>query len=113
MMRTSFASDAGQRAEVVAAIAARLDSHAPAGLAGEGFQCLGVMLGPTRSSAPTDRSVGAGLVADGLQLGHAFLEQRVGHVGDSVFDPRLWQGSQIRRTADVYATSRHAAAVRN
>ena len=43
----------GQRAEVVAAVAARLGSHALAGVAGEGFQRLRwVMLGPIRSSAP-------------------------------------------------------------
>lgn len=40
---------------------------------------------------PIERALGAlcvraGLVADGLQLDHARLEHRVGHVGDSVFD---------------------------
>jgi hypothetical protein len=42
-------------------------------------------------SSPIERAlgplcVGAGLVADGLQLGHAFLEQRIGDVRDAVFD---------------------------
>lgn len=30
--------------------------------------------------------VGPGLVADGLQFGHALLEQRIGDVSDAVFD---------------------------
>ena len=60
---------------VAAVAAAGLDPHAPAGLAGEGFQCLRCdtwpepinhALGPLR--------VGASLIADGLQLNHTLLE---------------------------------------
>ena len=73
---------------MVAAVAAALSPHAPARMAGEGFQRLrGVMLGPSRSSAPAARSASARrLVADGLQLGHTLLEHRIGDVGDPVFD---------------------------
>ncbi len=72
---------------MVAAVAARLGPHAPAGLAGEGFERLRRDARPE----PIERAlgplcVGAGLIADGLQLGHTLLEHRIGDISDSVFD---------------------------
>ena len=56
--------------------------------------CLAKVLSGLRCDArpsPIERALGplsvsAGLVADGLQLGHALLEHRVRYIGDSVFD---------------------------
>jgi hypothetical protein len=51
------------------------------------FSACGVMLDPSRSSAPSaPLCVGAGLIADGLEFSHTLLEHRVGHISDSVFD---------------------------
>jgi hypothetical protein len=100
-------------AQVIAAVAARLGPHAPAGLAREGFQCLGCDARPS----PIERTLGplcvsAGLVADGLQLGHAILEQRIGYVGDSVFD-RVVQplefGFRLGRTLAQFGNMRSSA----
>jgi hypothetical protein len=56
-------------------------------VAGEGFERLGVIARPS----PIERALGplcvsAGLVADGLQLGYALLEHRIGDISDFVFD---------------------------
>jgi hypothetical protein len=72
---------------VVAAVAARLGPHASAGLTGEDFERLRCDAWPSpikRASGPL--RIGAGLIADGLQLGHTLLEHRIGHVSDAVFD---------------------------
>jgi hypothetical protein len=62
----------GERTHVVAAVAAdALRMRLPDWLA-KALRACGVMLGPSRSSAPSARSV-----ADGLQLGNAVLQRRV------------------------------------
>jgi hypothetical protein len=44
-----------------------------------------VTLGPSRSIASSGPlCVGAGLIADGSQLGHTVLEHRVGNIGDAI-----------------------------
>ena len=69
------------------AVAAVLAPHALAGCPGK---CLESLRCDSRSG-PFDRvlgplCVGSGLIADGLQVCHAFLEHRIGDVGDSVFN---------------------------
>jgi hypothetical protein len=62
----------GERTHVVAAVAAdALRMRLPDWLA-KALRACGVMLGPSRSSAPSARSV-----ADGLHLGNAVLQRRV------------------------------------
>jgi hypothetical protein len=67
------------------------------------------MLGP----APIQRTlgplcVGPSLVADGLQLGHALLEQRIGHVSNAVLDSAVqplefgfWFGRTLAQFGDM------------
>src|SRR5438034_1965943 len=72
---------------MIAAVATGLGPHAPAGLAGEGFQCLRCDARPQpikRTRGPL--CVGASLIADGLQLVHTLLEHRIGHVRDSALN---------------------------
>ena len=81
---------------MVTAVAAGFGPHAPARLAGEGFERLGC----DARSSPIESTLGplcvsAGLVADGLQLGHALFEHRIGDVGDSIFD-RIHQTYKLR-----------------
>jgi hypothetical protein len=84
-----------QRAEVIATVAAALGPHAPSGLAGEGHEHLRRDARPKpikRALGPL--CVGAGLIADSLQLGHTLPQHWIGYVSDSVFDgavdPRPW-----------------------
>src|SRR5215510_1359123 len=91
MMRISFASTSTrsrERAQVVAAVAAGLGPHPPAGLPGESLEGLRCDDG---GAAALDRILGplcvdAGLVADGLELGNAVREHRIGEIGDAVPD---------------------------
>src|SRR5260370_42093279 len=73
-------------AEMVAPVAARLSAHALAGRPGErleGLRCdarpesFQRTLGPLRVSAC--------LIADGLQLGNAVFQHRVGKIGHAIF----------------------------
>jgi hypothetical protein len=52
--------------------------------------------------------VGAGLVADGLQLGHALPEHRIGHVSDGVVQP-LEFGFRFGRTLAQFGDMRRSA----
>jgi hypothetical protein len=72
---------------VVATVTAALGTHAPASLPGECFERLrrdarpepiDCILGPL--------CVGAGLIADRLELRNSVLEHRVGQIGDAVLD---------------------------
>ena len=68
-------------------VAARLGTHARASLPGECFESLRRDARPEpiqRTLGPL--SVGAGLIADGLQLGNSVLQHRVGKIGDAVLD---------------------------
>ncbi|WP_454627266.1 hypothetical protein [Bradyrhizobium cenepequi] len=82
------------------------------GLAGEGLESLGCDARPSpiqRTLGPI--CVGAALVADGLQLGHALLEQRIGHVSDAVFDgvvEALEFGFRLGRTLAQFGNMRRS-----
>src|SRR5262249_30837295 len=76
-----------ERAQVVAAVAARLGAHAPAGGPGKRLEsgwCDGRPQPIPRTLGLL--SVGAGPGADGPELGHALLEHRIGDIGDAVLD---------------------------
>ncbi|WP_312014287.1 MULTISPECIES: hypothetical protein [unclassified Bradyrhizobium] len=98
---------------MVAAVTARLSSHPPAGLAGEGLECLGCDAWPS----PIKRALGplcvsTGLIPDALQLGHALLEQRIGDVSDPVFDrvvQPLELGFRLGRTLSQFGNMRRSA----
>ncbi len=77
----------GECAKVIAAIAAGLGAHALAGLPGKRFERLRCDV----RSDPFKRTlgplcVGVGLIANGLQLGNAALQHRVGKIGNAVLD---------------------------
>jgi hypothetical protein len=77
----------GERAKVIAAVAAGLGAHAPAGLPGkrlERLRCNARALPFYRALGPL--SVSVGLIADSLQLGNTVLQQRVGKIGDAILD---------------------------
>jgi hypothetical protein len=70
---------------MVTAVTAGVGPHAPAGVAAEGFERPRCDAEPSpiqRALGPL--CIGTVLVADGLQLGHALLEQWIGDVGNSV-----------------------------
>lgn len=98
---------------MIAAIAARLGSHAFAGLVGKGFErlrCDSVPEPIKRALCPL--RVGAGLVADGLQLGHTRFEHRIGHIRNSVFDgivEALEFGFRFGRTLAQFGDMRRSA----
>ena len=72
---------------MVAAVAAVLRPHARASLPGERLEGVGCDARP----GALDRllgapCVGAGLIADGLELGNAVLQHWVGEIGNAVLD---------------------------
>ena len=77
----------GERAEVIAAVAAAIGPHSLAGGPGKRLQRFWC----DRRSAPFDRILGplrvkAGLVARGLQFTDAVLQHGVREIGDTVLD---------------------------
>jgi len=77
----------GERAKVIAAVAASLGPHPLAGRPGKGLERLWC---DSRSGA-FDRILGplcvkAGLVARGLQFADAILQHGIGEIGDTVLD---------------------------
>src|SRR5258706_2456618 len=77
----------GERAQVIAAVAAAIGAHALAGCSGK---CLESLRCDSRSG-PFDRILGrlrvqAGLIARGLQFTDTVLQQGVGEISDAIFD---------------------------